>query len=150
MKKKSSTSWNSSKQPRKQRKFRANAPLHIKHKFLSANLSKSLRAKHGKRSLPIRKDDEVLVMRGSFKKKKAKVISVEVKRNRVALENLQRTKKDGTKIQVYFNPSSLQIQTIGSSDKKRISSTEATPKKETKKIEAKPLPKKEEKKNASN
>ena len=76
MKKKFSTSWISSTQPRKQRKYRANAPLHTKHKFLSANLSKSLRQKYGKRSLPLRKGDEVLVMRGSFKKKRAKVVSI--------------------------------------------------------------------------
>jgi len=120
MKSKFSTSWISSKQPRKQHKFKANAPLHIKHKFLNANLSKTLRQKYGKRSLPLRKGDEVLVMRGSFKKKKAKVVSVDLKRTRITLENIQRTKKDGTKVAVFFAPSSLQIQILSLEDKKRI------------------------------
>jgi len=120
MKSKFSTHWLSSTQPRKQRKFRANAPKHTKHKFLSANLSKTLRQKYSKRSLPLRKGDEVLVMRGSFKKKKSKVTTVEIVRSRVSLENITRTKKDGTKINVWFSPSSLQIQTLNLDDQSRI------------------------------
>ena len=50
MKRKFSKSWKSSKQPRKQRKYSANAPLHLKRKLLSVNLSKELRKKYGKRS----------------------------------------------------------------------------------------------------
>jgi large subunit ribosomal protein L24 len=122
MKQKFSNQWISSKQPRKQRKFKANAPLHKKHSFLSSHLSKELRKKYGKRSIPIRKGDEALVMRGSFKKKKAKVTTVELKRTRAALENINRTKKDGTKVSVFFNPSSLQIITLNLEDKKRIKS----------------------------
>lgn len=131
-----STHWLSSKQPRKQRKFLANAPLHTKHKFLNAALSKELRKKHGKRSFPLRKGDEVLVMRGAFKKKKAKVVFVNLKRTKISLENIQRAKKDGTKVNVWFHPSALQIQTLNLDDKKRMSALE---KKETK-----------EKKHASN
>ena len=141
MKSKFSASWISSKQPRKQRKYLANAPLHIRHKFLSAHLSKELRKKHGKRSFPLRKGDEVLVMRGSFRKKKAKVASVELMRSRVTLENIQRTKKDGTKVSVFFSPSSLQIMTLNLDDKKRISSLERAGKKSSET--------KEENKNAS-
>ena len=120
MKKEFSNLWISSKQPRKQRKYLANAPLHIKHKFLSSQLSKSLREKYDKRSLPLRKGDEVLVMRGSFKKKKAKVSSLDLKRTRATLENIQRSKRDGSKINVYFHSSVLQIQNLNLDDKKRL------------------------------
>src|SRR3990172_367640 len=109
MKQEFSTSWLSSVQPRKQRKYIANAPLHIRHKFLSANLSKDLRKKYAKRNLPLRKGDEVLIMRGAFKKKKAKLTSVDLKNTRVVLEGIQRTKKDGSKVNVFFHPSILQI-----------------------------------------
>lgn len=122
MKSKFSTSWLSSIQPRKQRKYFYNAPLHKKHKFLSAQLSKSLREKYGKRNLPLRKGDEVLVMRGSFRKKKAKIISSDLKASRIILEGIQRSKKDGTKVNVYFHPSSLQIQSLNIEDKKRLAS----------------------------
>lgn len=135
MKKEFSTQWIASRQPRKQRKYKANAPLHVRHKFLSASLSKELRKKYDKRSLPVRKGDEVLVMRGSFKKKKVKVTGVDLKRTRISLEGIQRTKKDGSKVSVYFHPSVLQIQSLNLDDKKRISSSD---KKETKpKTEAK-------------
>lgn len=121
MKKEFSTSWVSSNQPRKQRKYVANAPLHVKHKFLSANLSKELRKKHGKRNLPLRKGDDVLVMRGSSKKKKAKVLEINLRKCFVYLEGIQRTKKDGAKVNVPFHPSTLQIQSLYMDDKKRIS-----------------------------
>jgi len=40
---------------------------------MSCHLSKDLRKKHGIRSLPIRKDDEVIVVRGTLKGSKGKV-----------------------------------------------------------------------------
>ena len=135
MKSQFSTHWRSSSQPRKQRKFLANAPLHIKHSFLSSNLSKTLRKQHGKRSIPIRNGDEVLIMRGSFKKKKAKVTSVNHKRTRITLEGMQRTKKDGTKVNVFFHPSSVQIQALNLEDKERIASINKNkPKQEEKNV----------------
>ncbi len=120
MRKMFSSKWKSSKQPRKQRKYRINSPIFIKHKFLNAHLSKELRKKYGKRSLPLRKGDEVLVMRGSFRRKKAKVNSVDLRNCRVTLEEIQRTKRDGTKVHVYFNPRSLLIQKLYDSDKRRF------------------------------
>lgn len=120
MKQEFSTHWISSRQPRKQRKYVYNAPLHIRHKFLSANLSKELRKKYGKRSLPLRKGDEVLIMRGSFKKKKAKISSINLKKTYVVLEGIQRTKKDGSKVNIPFHPSVLQIQSLNLDDKQRL------------------------------
>jgi large subunit ribosomal protein L24 len=149
MKKTFSSNWKSSKLPRKQRKYRAQAPLHHKHNFLSAQLSKPLREKYGKRSMPIRKGDEVLVMRGSFKKKKAKVTKVNPKYETIFLENLQRSKKDGTKVFVPFHPSILQIQNLFAEDKMRI----ATPKKSSKPVKEQPsstTKKPTEKENAPN
>lgn len=37
------------------------APSHIRRKIMSSPLSKELRTKHNVRSMPIRKDDEVMV-----------------------------------------------------------------------------------------
>lgn len=149
MKSKFSTQWNSSVQPRKQRKYNFNAPLHTRHKFLSAHLSKELKVKYGKRNLPLRKGDEVLIMRGAFKKKKAKVTSVNLRESLVSLENIQRTKKDGSKVNVMFPASVLMIVTLSLDDKRRQDAINkkaqpATPKSE-KKAEVKP----KENKNAS-
>lgn len=124
MKKEFSQSWKGSKQPRKQRKYQANLPLHTKHEMLSATLTKDLRKKHGKRNFPLRKGDEVKVMRGEFKKKTGKISQVYRKKMKVAIEGLQRKKKDGTKINVLFDTSSLQITSLDLSDKKRIKAIE--------------------------
>ncbi|MEK6936215.1 MAG: 50S ribosomal protein L24 [Nanoarchaeota archaeon] len=120
MKKLFSTSWKSSRQPRKQRKYVFNAPLHIRHKLVSANLSKELRKKYGKRSFPLRKGDNVKIMVGEFKKKLGKIVSVDLKRLRISIEGIQRTKKDGSKVNVWFDSSNLQIQELNLEDKKRI------------------------------
>ena len=63
MNKKFSTSWKASKRPGKQRKYSANAPLHLKKKFVSVNLSKELRKKYEKRNIPVKKGDMVKIMK---------------------------------------------------------------------------------------
>merc|ERR1719506_2395608 len=47
-----------------------------RRKLMSANLSKELQARHGVRSMPIRKDDEVLICRGMYKTREGKVTAV--------------------------------------------------------------------------
>jgi len=124
MKKTFSKHWKASKQPRKQRKYKARAPLHIKHAFLSANLSKELRKKYQRRSFPLRKGDTIKIMRGSFKGKVGKVENVDSKRTRASIEKIQKAKKDGTKVNIFFHPSKLQIQELDLEDKERINSIE--------------------------
>jgi large subunit ribosomal protein L24 len=146
MKQKFSNKWVASKQPRKQVKYRANAPSHIRHNLMSSNLSKELRKKYGKRSFPIRKNDSVKIMRGEFKGKTGKIDSVDLKKLRVMIAGIFRSKKDGTKVGVYFNPSNLQIQELDLEDVKRREAIERKLKpiveKETiKKQEFKKLPK---------
>lgn len=136
MKKKFSTAWNSSKQVRKQRKYLANAPLHLKRKMMSANLNAELKKKYGKRSFPVRKGDEIKIMRGKFKGKKGKISEIQVMKMRVVIEGIQRKKNDGTKVNVFFNSSNLQIQKLNLDDKKRIKSLERkTPEKKIMKVE---------------
>ncbi len=119
MKQKFSTKWIGSKQPRKQRKYRANAPLHIKRKFMSANLKKDLRKKYDRKSFVLRKGDKVRIMKGEFKKRNGKIEIVNLKKLKVSIEGIQRTKKDGAKVNVWFAPSNLQIQELDLEDKKR-------------------------------
>ena len=95
------------------------APIHIKKKFMSANLSKELRKKYGKRNLPIKKGDIIKIMRGKFKKKIGKISSVNVKNLKVEVEGIQIKKQDGSKVNLWFNPSFLQITELNLEDKKR-------------------------------
>lgn len=130
--------------PRKQRKFRANAPLHIKHKFLSVNLSKELRKKYKKRNFPIKKGDMVKIFNGEYKKKTGKISEVNTKKSKVIIDGIFKSKKDGTKVKIYFHPSNLQIQELNLEDKKRIIAIERNP--EKKKINEKKEIKSEQKK----
>jgi len=124
MKKKFSKSWIGSSQTRKQRKYRANAPLHTKRKMMSSTLSKELRKKYEKRSFPIRIGDEIKILVGKFKKKDGKVASVNMIKRKVAIEGIQTKKKDGTKVNVLFDASNLVIEKLNLEDKKRVKSLE--------------------------
>lgn len=124
MKKDFSTAWKGSSQIRKQRKYLAKAPLHIKHKMMSANLSKELRKKYGKRNFPVRKGDEVKIMRGKFKGKTGKINVVKKIERKVSVEGIQVKKKDGSKVDIYFDASNLQIRKLELNDKKRIKAIE--------------------------
>jgi len=94
--------------------------LHIRRKFMSANLDKDLRKKYLRRNFALKKGDSVKIMRGEFKKKTGKISLVNLKKSRVAVEGIQKTKKDGSKINVWFAPSNLQIKELDLEDKKRV------------------------------
>lgn len=119
MKKAFSISWKGSKKPNKQRKYRINAPLHIKQKLASSHLSKELRKKHNKRSIILRKGDKVKVMHGNFKKHQGKVERIELGKTRVYVSGVECTKKDGTKKMLPLNPSNLMITELNMDDKLR-------------------------------
>lgn len=109
MKKKFSKHWKASSQPRKQRKYRSNAPIHLRKKFVSVNLSKELRKKIGKRNIPVRRDDKVKICRGKFKGKEGKVLEVNLRKAKIVVEGIQVKKMDGSKANVKMQPSNLQI-----------------------------------------
>jgi len=119
MKKLFSTHWKSSTQPRKQRKFVFNAPLHIKGKFLHASLSKDLRNEYSIRSLRVRKGDKVKILSGEFKGLVGAVELVNLKKSFVYVEKAERMRKDGTKSFYPLHASKLQIQTLNLQDKIR-------------------------------
>ena len=114
--------WKASKKPKKQRKYIYHAPLHIRHKLVSATLSKELRKKYNKRSLPIRKGDEIEIITGEFKKKRGKVRKVDLKKLKVYIDGIVRKKVDGTEVQVPFHPSNLKIINLNLEDEKRLKS----------------------------
>jgi large subunit ribosomal protein L24 len=108
-----------SAKPRKQRKFLYTAPLHLRRKILSSHLSKELREKYKRRALPLRKSDEVQVMRGKFKGKTGKIARVNYKKYRVYIEGITRKRTVGTEAQVSLHPSKLKIINLNLDDKKR-------------------------------
>ena len=119
MKQKFSKSWKSSKQPRKQRKYRYNAPLHVKQKFMKSHLSKELRKKYGKRNFSLKKGDKVKVMVGQFRKHEGKIDRVDLKKSKVYISSVEVVKKEGTKTTYPFSPSNLRLIELNLDDKMR-------------------------------
>lgn len=119
MKQEFSKEWNKSIKPSKQRKYVANAPLHIKSKFLNSTLSKELRAKHETRSVRVKKGDKVKVMRGTHAGKTGKVERVSVKYTKVYVTGVDNMKRDGSKSMYPLNPSNIMIVELNLEDKKR-------------------------------
>jgi large subunit ribosomal protein L24 len=117
--KKFSIIFRRSKQPRKQRAYRYNAPLHIKQKFVRAHLSKELREKHNKRNVGLRKGDKVKIMRGQFKGKIGSVERIDLKKSKAIINGIELVKKDGSKTVYPIHVSNLMITELNLDDKIR-------------------------------
>merc|ERR1711909_49805 len=107
---------------RKNRKRHFNAPSHIRRKIMSSPLSKELRQKYNVRSMPIRKDDEVQVVRGHYKGQQVgKIVQVYRKKFVVHIERIQREKANGASVHVGIHPSKVVIVKLKiDKDRKRI------------------------------
>lgn len=107
---------------RKNRKRHFNAPSHIRRRMMSAPLSKELRQKYNVRSMPIRKDDEVQVVRGHYKGQQVgKVVQVYRKKWVMYIERIQREKANGATVYVGINSSKVVIVKLKmNKDRKKI------------------------------
>lgn len=94
---------------RKCRKAHFAAPSHLRYKLMSANLSKDLRDKYNVKSLPIRRDDEVMVVRGNYKDSKGKVNTVYRKRWCIYIDKVTETKQNGASIKIPIDASNVVI-----------------------------------------
>lgn len=117
----------SSKQPRKQRKFLYNAPLHVRQKLMSAPLSRELREKYKVRNLPVRVGDKVRIMRGDYKGHEGKVVEVDLKRYRIYVEGATLRKTNGTEVFYPIHPSNVMIIELNLEDEKRKKIIERRP-----------------------
>ena len=115
-----SINWIKSIQPRKQRKYKHNAPLHVKGNFLHSNLSKDLRKQYSLRSIRVRVGDKVKILRGQFKGVEGLVEKVDLSRERIFVKDADLSKKDGGKVNYPIHPSNIIITSVVSDDKKRF------------------------------
>ena len=144
-----------SSQPRKQRVFRKNAPFHKRRKMIAAPLSKELREKYNRRTMPIRKKDIVKVMRGDFKGATGEVLRVDSTKYKIYVDGVKISKADATEVERAIDPSNIMITDIFLEDKKRrkilerkLSEEEAKPQtKQTKEKEIKSQTKKKKTEN---
>lgn len=115
-----SKTWNRSIQPRKQRKYRYNAPLHIKQRMLHVHLSPELRKKHNQRNALVKTGDKVKVLKGKFKNKEGKVERVDLKRGKIFVTGVELVKKDGTKVILGLNHSNIMITVLDLDSRKKM------------------------------
>ncbi|KAF8862183.1 putative 60S ribosomal protein L26-2 [Acephala macrosclerotiorum] len=94
---------------RKSRKAHYDAPSSVRRTIMSAPLSKELREKYNVRSIPIRKDDEVLVVRGSNKGREGKITSVYRLKYIVHIERVVKEKSSGQSVPLGVHPSKVVI-----------------------------------------
>ncbi|KAK4042773.1 translation protein SH3-like domain-containing protein [Parachaetomium inaequale] len=102
-------SANVSSSRRKSRKAHFSAPSSIRRNIMSAPLSKELREKYNVRSMPIRKDDEVTIVRGLNKDKEGKVTSVYRLKYVIHIERVTRDKASGQSVPLGIHPSNVVI-----------------------------------------
>ncbi|TVY58028.1 60S ribosomal protein L26-2 [Lachnellula cervina] len=94
---------------RKSRKAHYDAPSSVRRTIMSAPLSKELREKYNVRSIPIRKDDEVLVVRGSNKGREGKITSVYRLKYIVHIERVVKEKSSGQSVPIGVHSSKVVI-----------------------------------------
>ena len=117
-----SLSWLSSTQPRKQRKYRYNAPMHKQGEFLNARLTKELSAKYSIRNIRIRSGDKVKILRGQFKGVEGDVARVDVAREKIFVTGAENIKTDGNKVPYPIHASNVMIVSV-KDDKRRFKQT---------------------------
>mmetsp|Transcript_20145 Transcript_20145/g.47544 ORF Transcript_20145/g.47544 Transcript_20145/m.47544 type:complete len:137 (-) Transcript_20145:85-495(-) len=90
---------------RKSRKAHFQADSTTRAKIMSCSLSKELRKKYNVRSVPIRKGDEVQIVRGDFKNRDGKVTTVYRSKYVIHVERVTREKQNGATVFVPIHPS---------------------------------------------
>jgi large subunit ribosomal protein L24 len=108
-----------SKQPRKQRKGRYNAPIHVRSRFLSAPLAAALREKYGTRTIRVVKGDTVKVLRGDFAGEEGLVDAVNTANSTLLVHEIALTKADGKEVPRPIHASNVQVIKLVLTDKRR-------------------------------
>eukprot|EP01038_Epipyxis_sp_PR26KG_P013281 gene13281-17794_t len=94
---------------RKQRKAHFGATSFERRQRMSAALNKDLFQRYHVRSIPVRAEDEVLVVRGKFKGQEGKVLQVYRKKYVLHVERCTRDKANGQTVNVGIDASNVVI-----------------------------------------
>ena len=105
-----------SRLPRKQRKAAFAAHQFARRRLLSVPLSKELRARYGRRQLPVRKGDTVRVLRGSYEGQEERVAKVNTRHRTVTLDNITVKKADAKLKPLPVAPNHLVLTKLNLSD----------------------------------
>ncbi|MGQ9543457.1 MAG: 50S ribosomal protein L24 [Candidatus Bathyarchaeia archaeon] len=107
------------KKPRKQRRTLIEATEKDRQRMMGANLSPKLREKYGFRTLPVRVNDTVKILRGDFAGIEGKVMKVDRRRSRIIIEGVTREKASGEQVRIPVHASKVMITNLNLDDKWR-------------------------------
>jgi large subunit ribosomal protein L24 len=113
------------RQPRKQRKQQAQAPLHERHAQVHATLSEDLREEFGRRSVRVNEGDTVEVMRGDFAGEENDVVDVDLRDAVVQVEDVTLETADGEEVPRPLDASNLRVTGLNRDDDRRIERLQA-------------------------
>ena len=105
-----------SRQPRRQRRAMYEADLFERRKRTSVPLSRELRGRYGRRSLPVRKGDTVRVLRGSYVGREERVARVDRRSYTVTLDNVTAKTGEAKLKQLPIRPSALVLTRLNLAD----------------------------------
>lgn len=88
---------------------------------MSVSLSNELKQKYNVRSMPVRKDDEVQVVRGIYKNREGKVTACYRRKYVIHVERITRDKANGAQVNMGVQPSNCIITKLKlDKDRKKI------------------------------
>lgn len=105
--------------PGKVRKQVQNAPKHVRSSLIGATLSHELREKYGIRSIRVRKDDSVKVLRGEYAGVEGKVTKIFTGSGRITIEGVTREKIAGGTVPVKIHSSNVMVTNLNLGDEWR-------------------------------
>mmetsp|Transcript_60494 Transcript_60494/g.124513 ORF Transcript_60494/g.124513 Transcript_60494/m.124513 type:complete len:125 (-) Transcript_60494:306-680(-) len=105
---------------RKNRKNHFHASSNEKRKTMVSPLSKELWKSYSIKSIPIRKDDKVKVVRGKEKGKTGKIIQCHRKNFRVFVEKITYNKNNNLTSFIPLNPSNLVVEKLSLTNERKL------------------------------
>ncbi|MFB6136437.1 MAG: 50S ribosomal protein L24 [Halobacteriaceae archaeon] len=114
-----------SRQPRKQRNAREDAPLHERQKQVRAHLAEDLREQYGQRSVRVNAGDEVEIQRGDGAGETGEVVDVDLRAETIAVEDVTVEKADGEDVPRAIDASNVLVTDLDLEDERRRERLEA-------------------------
>lgn len=108
-----------SRQPRKQRTQKRDAPLHKRHDQVRATLSGDLREEYGQRNVRVNAGDTVEVLRGDHAGTEAEVLKVDLKDEVLHVEGVTVEKADGEETPRPIDASNVRVAELNLEDDRR-------------------------------
>jgi large subunit ribosomal protein L24 len=107
------------KQPRRQRKRSRTAPLHERQRQVRATLSDDLREEYGRRNVRVNVGDTVEILRGDYAGETGEVTRVDLKAERIHVEEVTIEKADGEEVPRPLDASNVRVTALDLDDDRR-------------------------------